>query len=289
MEKNCARLLAAAMALCLCHSAWGQGTEAVSLRGEVYSDSPAILRAEVELRDTQNGRTFPPAEVGADGGFEFRQVPFGTYRITVLEDGSRQVYDGFVSVHELTPPITLELRSHETARPPAGPVSVNQLLHPPARKAIAALASAQKLSAAGEYEKAAEEIEKAIRISPDFAEAYVNLAVQHIHMSRYQQALEELSHAGEISQATTTLLVDLAWVQCMLRRNDDALRSARQALELDPSSAPAHYMLGSLLAARRSTLPEALHHLEQAARTMPAAQKALEQAQRALAQTVTHP
>jgi tetratricopeptide (TPR) repeat protein len=288
MRKNCARLWLAAAVLCFCRNGWGQGPEVESFQGEVRSDFGAILRAEVELTDMENRCTFAPAEVEADGRFEFRHVPLGDYRITVWE-GGQPVYDGFVSVQESAPPITLAVESHPTARPPAGPVSVNQLLHPPARKAIAAFVSARKLADAGEHEKAAEELEKAVRISPAFAEAYINLAVQHIHMGRYQQALEELSRAGEISQPTAPVLVGMAWVQSILDRRDDAIHSARQALQVDPSSAPAHYLLGSLLAGNRATLPEAVGHLRQAARTMPAARENLERAQRELARTATHP
>jgi len=43
---------------------------------------------------------------------------------------------------------------------------------------VAAFVAARKLSADGAHDKAAEELEKAIRISPGYAEAYVNLAVQ---------------------------------------------------------------------------------------------------------------
>jgi tetratricopeptide (TPR) repeat protein len=242
----------------------------------------------VQLTDAQNHVALAPAEVETDGTFEFRHVPVGTYRLTVSEDG-QPIYDDLVTVRETAPPITLEVQSRETARPPVGPVSVDQLLHPPARKAFAAFVSARGLSDAGKHEKAAEQLEKAIRISPDYAEAWVNLAVQHIYLGHYQQALEELSHAAEISRPTVLLLVDTAWVQSILRRNDEAVHSARQALQMDPSCAPAHYLLGSLLALNRNTLPEAVRHLEQAARTIPAAQQNLDRAQRQLAQTATHP
>jgi cytochrome c-type biogenesis protein CcmH/NrfG len=85
------------------------------------------------------------------------------------------------------------------------------------------------------------------------------------------------------------LLVDMAWVQCRLHLTGDAIRSARQALQIDPASARAQYLLGSLLAANRSTLAEGVRHLEQAARTMPTAQTALQRAQREMAQTAAHP
>ena len=47
---------------------------------------------------------------------------------------------------------------------------------------------AQRFSESGQTEKAVEELEKAIRISPEYADAYNNLAVQHIRMGRFEDA-----------------------------------------------------------------------------------------------------
>jgi tetratricopeptide (TPR) repeat protein len=289
MEKSCVRRLVVAAVFCLGRSGWGQDAELDTLKGVVYSESTPILRAVVELTDPRSHRTLARADVEPDGAFAMHYVPYGTYTITIVEDGGEPLYSGTVSVHPMTPPVELQLPRRETARPPTGPVSVDQLLHPPAKKAVAAFIAARKFSDRGAYDKAAEELEKAVRISPDYADAYVNLAAQHVHMGRYQQALEELTRAGEMAKPTVILLVDLTFVETMLKRHEDAMRSARQALQLDPSSASAHYLLGSLLAANRNTLPEAIHHLEQAARTMPAAQRTLERARQQLPQTVTHP
>jgi tetratricopeptide (TPR) repeat protein len=247
-----------------------------------------MLNSTVTLGDLRNQRTFGPVDVGGDGTFEFRRVPCGAYLLTVL-DGGRAVYEDMVSVRGQDAPISVYLPHQETARPPGGPVSVTQLLHPPARKALAAFAAARKLAAAGAHDQAAAQLEKAVGISPDYAEAWVSLAVQHIHLGRYQQALTELARAGGISTPTAPVLGDMAVAQFALGRPDDALRSARLSLQLDPSYPPAHYLLGSLLARDRRTLPEAVGHLEEAARTMPAARANLERARRDLAPAVTNP
>jgi tetratricopeptide (TPR) repeat protein len=108
-------------------------------------------------------------------------------------------------------------------------------------------------------------------------------------MGRYEQALQELAHAAEISKPTAMILVNMAFAQHALHQDEEAIRSTRLALRLDPSYAPAHYLLGSFLASDRRTLQEAIPHLEVAARVMPVAQANLERAKRDLAQTVTHP
>ena len=104
-----------------------------------------------------------------------------------------------------------------------------------------------------------------------------------------EDAVRELARASEISKPTAVILADMAFAQYALHRYDEATHSARQALQIDPSSTPAHFLLGSFLALDRRTLTEGIQHLEAAARTMPAAQANLERAMSVTAQLVTHP
>ena len=166
----------------------------------------------------------------------------------------------------------------ETARPPAGTVSAQELLHPPSRKAFQAFLAAQKLSEKGSHEKAAEQLEKAVELSPYFSDAWINLAAQHLYLKRYELALQELARASEIARPTAILLSDMAFAQYSLGRGAEGTRSAREALQLDPTYAPAHYLLGSFLARDRRTRAEGIAHLETAARDLPAVQEELDRA-----------
>lgn len=116
------------------------------------------------------------------------------------------------------------------------------------------MVSAQRFSESGQAEKAVEELEKAIRISPEYADAYNNLAVQHIRMGRFEEACGELARA---------------------------IASARAALRLDSGSPQAHLILGSILAQDPRTRAESIPHLERAAETLPSARASLEQVRRA--------
>jgi tetratricopeptide (TPR) repeat protein len=283
------RLLAAAAVLCLGHNGWGQNPKLECLQGEVHIDSPPGLRSSVVLIDLKTDRSLASADVGGDGRFEVCRVPDGEYRLTVLDDGGRRIYEELVSVRQETPPIAVEVERRENARPPGGSVSVNQLLDPPSRKALAAFAGARKLTDAGAYAKAAEELEKAVRISPSFVEAWVNLSAQHIHMGHYEEALAELSKASALAKPSAMIFGNMALAQLGLHRHEEAVQSARESLRLDPSYPQAHYVLGIVLSTDRRTLPEAIGHLEQAARSLPTAQVNLERARRDLAQAMAHP
>jgi tetratricopeptide (TPR) repeat protein len=282
------QLFAAVAVLSICGSAWGQGSEADSVKGEVHLNSPAILRGEVTLSGLPNGREVGSATFGSDGRFEFRNVPYGEYRLTVL-NGDKPIHEELVAVRYQQAPLEIEVAAPKAATPGSGSVSARELLHPPTKQAFKAFMAAQKLSQAGDHEKAAVQFEKATQLSPDYTDAWINLGAQYIYLKRYQQALEEFSRASEISRPTAMILGDMAFAQYALRHYPEGMRLAREALRLDPSSLPAHYLLGSFLAQDRRTRAEGIQHLEVAAAVMPAAREELNRVRRESVQPATHP
>ena len=281
-------LLAAVAVLCICGSAWGQNAEAESVKGELHVSGRTAFRGEVTLSGLRGGTNIAPAAVGADGRFEFRRVPYGQYRLTVLDAG-KPIHEELIAVHDRQTPLAIEAAVGDDPKPTSGTVSARELLHPPTKGALQAFAAAQKLSEEGEHEKAAGQLEKATQLSPDYVEAWVNLGVEHIYLKRYQQALGELAHASEISRPTAMIWSDVAYAQYALHRYAEGTRAVREALRLDPSSIPAHYLLGSFLAQDRQTRAEGIQHLEVAAAAMPAARAELDRARRESVQPVTHP
>ena len=235
-----------------------------------------------ELRDSRTHERFAQADLHPDGDCTFRDVPFGDYQMIVLGEENQVLEDALTTVSQGSPRVTVYLPTTEVRRPPSGPVSVEQLRHPPARKAYSAMIAAQHLSEAGNYGGAAQELEKAVRISPDFAEAWWNLAVQHLRMGEDARAVEEIRHGMEFAKAPSMEWCNLAYALARLGRFDEAVDAARTSLRLDSNSPQAHYVLGTLLARDRRTLAEALPHLERSAKAFPAAAVNLEAARKAL-------
>ena len=283
------RLFAVAV-LGFSRSIWGQGSEADSVKGELRLNSPAAIHGEVKLTSLHGAITGAIAtEFHSDGRFEFRHVPYGDYRLTVVDGSNRPIHEEMITVHDRPQPIEVDVTVREEPKPASGAVSAQELLHPPTKRAFKASLAAQKLSEAGQHEKAAEQLQKAIQLSPDYAPAWINLGVQHVFLKRYEQALQELAHAMEISHPTPMVLCNMSYVQYTLRRYAEGTQSAREALRLDPSCVQAHYLLGSFLVHDRHNRTEGVQHLEVAAHTMPAAQAELERVRRESAQVVTHP
>jgi tetratricopeptide (TPR) repeat protein len=235
----------------------------------------------VELADLSHFNETRRVDVKFDGSFQVRDIRSGTYTLRVTTLTGTIIQQELVTVTPQAGPLTVRLRSLSKPSAP-GSVSVTQLRHPPSHKAFQAVASAQRFSQSGQTEKAVEELEKAIRISPEYADAYNNLAVQHMRMGRFEEAAGELAHAIEITGPNAMELSNLAYAQRQLNQIPEAVASARASLHLDSGSAQAHLILGSILAGDPRTRGEGITHLERAAETMPSARAALEKVRGAL-------
>lgn len=254
-------------------------------KGEIRRQSASFFHGFVAHLDslTSHGDS-AHADVQSDGSFSFRNMPCGEYRLRITNYQGETIQQEFVSVTPQTPTVTVQLAEPEAARPPAGSVSVGRLQHPPAPKAFKAVFAAQKLSQAGEYEKAASKLEEALRISPDFSEAWTNLTVEHIRMRRFDEAIKDAGRAIDIAGPNSVDLCNMALAQWAVHRYPEALDSALRGAELDPSSAKAQYLAGALLAdAQRWS--EALPHLQYAARSLPVAQQLLDHAPASMRQS----
>jgi tetratricopeptide (TPR) repeat protein len=218
----------------------------------------------------------------ADDFFEFRNIAYGDYWLTISDGQSRTIYHGMVRAHSGGWQETVDLGPAKEKAGPGGPVSVTELRHPPSHKALSAFMASQQLAESGQFKAAAEELEKATRFSPDWPDAHTNLAAQYIRLGRFEDAVGQAKRAIELGKPNAVDLGNIAYAQLQLQRRGEAIEAARAGLQADANSAKLHYILGSLLAMDPHTLPEAVSHLELAAKTFDSARKNLEQARQAL-------
>jgi tetratricopeptide (TPR) repeat protein len=241
------------------------------VRGELHAETPVnFMDYRIELEELNRRSDIHHADVHFDGAFEFRHVPAGDFTLRVLSN-TGIVQQELVTINPQMTQLTVRLQPLPGKQPlTPGTISLTQLRHPPDRKAVQAYTTAQRFAASGKPEKAAEELEKAVRISPEFADAYVNLAVQHMRMRRFEEAAAETARAIEIAGPDPLRLCNLAYAQINLGQVQEALVSVRAALRLDASYPQAHFLLGSMLVA------EAISHLKRAAETIPSARATLQ-------------
>jgi tetratricopeptide (TPR) repeat protein len=255
---------------------------AAIVRGELHSDGPVFFPDfRVEMAGPNRANETQRADVHFDGTFQLRGIPSGEYMLRVTTLQGETVHQETVIVTAQAGPLSVLLPAPDKKPSAPGTISVTQLRHPPARKAFQAVAAAQRFSESGETEKAVEQLEKAIRISPEYAEAHNNLGVQHTRMGHFEEAAREFAHAIGIAGPSALLLSNLAYAQRRLYRLPEAAASARAALHLDSGSPQAHLILGSILAQDPRTRAESIPHLERAAATLPSARAMLEYVRRA--------
>jgi tetratricopeptide (TPR) repeat protein len=253
-------------------------TDGRMLTGELRTNGNSASGGSVILTGLSSTRDYVSTDVRSDGSFLFQAVPLGDYRLRVMDATGREVHAEIISLHGQPSPLLLDLPGRDNSQPVGSTVSLTELLHPPSKKAKQAFRAAAKLSAAGQHARAATELEKAIELSPEFADAWVNLAAQHLRMHINEQALQELNQAMQLSGATPIILGNMAFALGAMNREPEAIAAAKRALQLDPSYAPAHYFLGCYLSRNRRTLNEGIIHLQAAAPTIPSANRALESA-----------
>jgi tetratricopeptide (TPR) repeat protein len=243
----------------------------------VHSDSPVDFSDfRIQLQDMNRHNEVYRADLHLDGAFEFRRLPAGEYQLFVETLHGEVIQQQFITVNPLVTQLNIRLAAPAKKNISPGTISMTQLRHPPDRKAFQSFVAAQRFAASGSPEKAALELEKAVRISPEYADAYGNLAVQHMRMRRFPEAVDELTHAMSIAGPNALMLSNLAYAQVNLGRLPESLASVRAALRLDSGYLQAHLILGSILVADPKTRAEAIPHLELAAEKFPSARALLE-------------
>jgi tetratricopeptide (TPR) repeat protein len=250
--------------------AGAQTRQLAELQIEIVGVEGVLSRYSAELESLPYRETFAAAAVSPDGFQRFRDVPYGQYALKVKEAG-RVVYEQTIEVGSRTAPISIRVPPMNAPAVPAGPISIRQLAHPVDGKARRAFLASEKYFDAGDYKRAAAELHKALALSPDYAEAHATLGAVDLRTGEFQAAADELGRAIEIAGPSARDLGALGLAQFMLKRYDDAAKSARSALRLDADSIAGHYVLGAVLALDARTASEAVPHLEIAARSLPSA------------------
>ena len=280
MRKKCTRTLSLLSVIVFIGLSSSMAAGISVARGQLYPPAHGLIQGLfVIVEDVSTHREIAQADVRGDGSFEFRDVLPGDYALRVTDGFGGTVCQQFVTINNQMPSLEVRWPERESHGAGAGAatVSVKQLMHPPDKKAVRAFESALRLSSAGKYDDAASELEKAIRISPEFAAAHTNLAVQHFRLGRFEESIAESALAIQIGGPDPRNLCNLAMAQVRLHRFAEAEKSVRAAVRLDSGYLKANLILGAILVHEPSTRGEGVKHLERAAAEFDSARQFLEQ------------
>jgi tetratricopeptide (TPR) repeat protein len=124
---------------------------------------------------------------------------------------------------------------------------------------------------------------EAVRLDPDYVEARTDLGVVYAKTGRPEEALDQYERALALEPNLPALLSNKAAALVMLSRWEEAEQAARRALQLDPKSIDADYMLGIAMVKQERITPETAAHLAIAATKYARARAYLAEVQAALA------
>jgi tetratricopeptide (TPR) repeat protein len=122
------------------------------------------------------------------------------------------------------------------AEPPAGSVSLRDLQHPIAKKALRAAFEAEQFSEAHNIPKAIEKLEKAVQIDPSYRDGHCNLGVQYARAGRFGDARAEFQKALDIGPPAAPIYANMALALIASGEMHQAQDFARKALDLDPDN-----------------------------------------------------
>jgi tetratricopeptide (TPR) repeat protein len=155
------------------------------------------------------------------------------------------------------------------ASAPAGTIDQRELRIP--AKAIKEFDRSMKAFDAGDFRGAANHLEKAAKIAPDFVQAHNNLGSMYINLKEYDRAVTELQKTIALRPNLEAPYHNLAMVMILLDRLPEAEAAARQVLELQPQQSDARFTLGRILVMQKQYTTEAVRLLTDASPEIPAA------------------
>jgi tetratricopeptide (TPR) repeat protein len=241
---------------------------AEEIRGRIENLS-AGSSALVVLRDSASGRLFDQTPVGSDGAFRLHGAASGSRGYSLeVHDGQRLLHQENVwspaAVGDLTvtlPAAKVKPSSNET-------VSVARLLHAPPAKAAKLF---EKAMTVVDLAESIALLEKAIEEHPEYIEARHNLAVRLGRMRQYDRAVKHFEIVLQLDPSSAMAWANLGVTLDAMGDAEAAETAAKQALDLQPRSPIASFLLGSILLRRGANLGYAAELLGNAADEFPLA------------------
>jgi hypothetical protein len=114
----------------------------------------------------------------------------------------------------------------------------------PIPEAAALFQQGLKFHTAGKLEKAIDAYKRAIRVTPDFTEAHINLGAAYYRLGHYQKAAREFQTGVHLEPDNAEWYCRLGSAYLALFRYQGAANAYKQAIRIDPNLARAHYFLG---------------------------------------------
>lgn len=94
------------------------------------------------------------------------------------------------------------------------------------------------------YREAIEAYKTALRINPDFTEAYISLGLLNYKIGNYSEAVDAYKHAVKIKPDTLSVYNKLGAAYILLGEYPMAIDAFKQSIRIDPDNSETHFNLG---------------------------------------------
>jgi Flp pilus assembly protein TadD len=166
-----------------------------------------------------------------------------------------------------------------------GMVSARALAHKPSRAAVKEFDRGVQAWRSGQSGPAVQHLAEAVRLDSNFVDALAELGAVYGKTGQPELALDCFTRAAVLEPNSSLFHSNKASALVILNRPEEAEPAARRAVQLDPESIEANYMLGVAMAMQEKITPEVAAHLAVAARKYPGARAYLTAVQAMLAGT----
>jgi lipoprotein NlpI len=239
-----------------------------TIRGRLVFSTPKAPEDRIEIALERNMQRVATTFADSMGNFEFLSLTVADYQIVVrlagYEDVS-QIVSVFPSQMNTTVNIPMNsLYSVIKKRNPAyegddpDVVDAKLISKSYPKKAQQEYEKGVEESRKGATEKAIAHFEEAVKVAPDFFDAWNNLGIAYVKRERFEDGEAAYKHAHEINPKSHQPLMNLAIAYINLSDKhradgrevygkylDDAMDNLDAALKLRPQSAMSHYYLGT--------------------------------------------
>jgi tetratricopeptide (TPR) repeat protein len=142
-----------------------------------------------------------------------------------------------------------------------GTISARALAHKPLKNARREYDRGVQAWRKGQSDEAIRYLLEAVGLDPKFVDAQSEVGFLYVKTGRPALALDYLDRALALEPNLAVLHTNMASALVTLNRPEEAERESRRAVQLDPASIEANYMLGIAMLMQNKITPEAAAHL----------------------------
>jgi tetratricopeptide (TPR) repeat protein len=239
-----------------------------AIRGRLAFSTPKAPEDRIEIALERNMQRVAATFADSLGNFEFHNLGVADYQIVIRLAGYEDV-NQMVSIFpsQMNTTVTIQMNSlysvvrkrnpaYEGDDPDVVDAKLISKSYP--KKALQEYQKGLDESRKGVTEKAIAHFEEAVKVAPDFFDAWNNLGISYVKKERFQDGESAYKRAHELNPKSHQPLLNLAIAYIALSDKhradgrevygkylDDAMDNLDAAIKLRPQSAMSHYYLGT--------------------------------------------